>query len=137
MQKHLKRMACPLSGMAYAAAVLITVHQLVYHLGRILKLLNGYIKLQPGMLMQVTQALEQFKAVPILPPLLPGLLIGSVVGFLLKGRITTKRRKILLIVLAVLLFLPLTAAALWFTTINGIRLGALLQSLLPVLPALL
>lgn len=133
MQKRLKQMACPLSGMAYSAAVLITVHQLIYHLGRVLKLLNGYIKLQPGMLSQVTQALEQFKVVPILPPVLPGLLIGAVVGFLLKGRLTTKGRKVLIVVLAVLLFLPLVAAALWFTQINSIRLGALLGNLLPML----
>ena len=126
-----KRWKYPLCGMLYTAAVLGAVHQLIYHLGKILTLFGGQLGLQPGMLSQVTQALEQFTAVPILPPVLPGLLLGAGVGFLLKDRLTTKGRKILLAVTAVLLFVPLAATALWFTQVNGIRLGVLLGRLLP------
>lgn len=131
------KLKSPAIGAAYSLLILLFAWLLLFCLSDLVRLFLSPAQLRTELMGQVLLALEQLKYVPILPPILPALVLGLGIGWLLKGRITTKRRKILLIVLAVLLFLPLTAAALWFTTINGIRLGALLQSLLPVLPALL
>ena len=131
------KLRSPAIGAAYSLLILLFAWMLLFCLSDLVRLFLSPSQLHTELVGQVLLALGQLKQVPILPPILPSLLLGLGIGWLLKGRITTKRRKILLIVLAVLLFLPLTAAALWFTTINGIRLGALLQSLLPVLPALL
>ena len=131
------KLKSPAIGAGYSLLILLFAWLLLFCLSDLVRLFLSPFQLRTELVGQVLLALGQLKQVPILPPILPALLLGLAIGRLLKGRITTKRRKILLIVLAVLLFLPLTAAALWFTTINGIRLGALLQSLLPVLPALL
>jgi len=131
------KLKSPAIGAAYSLLILLFAWLSLFCLSNLVRLFLSPSQLRTQLFGQVLLALEQLKYVPILPPILPALVLGLGIGWLLKGHITTKRRKILLIVLAVLLFLPLTAAALWFTTINGIRLGALLQSLLPVLPALL
>ncbi len=85
------------------------------------------------------QILSQLKSAVIASPWLPFLLTGAVLGLLIAWITDRKPVKHIVIdlTLGLLLLLLLTLPALWFTSINAISVGSLIQSILPILAHLL
>ena len=86
---------------------------------------------------QVSEAMVQLKTAVIHLPW--AVLLGAGVGWgcLRRAVMDSPGGRRLLTVLGVLLLLPGAVGVLWLTKINGIRLGALLESFLPMLKGVL
>ena len=85
------------------------------------------------------QILAQLKSAVIVSLWLPFLLAGAVLGLLIAWITGHKPVKHIVIdlTLGLLLLLLLTLLVLWFTSINAISVGSLIESILPTLAHLL
>lgn len=96
-------------------------------------LAGGLLGLDPSMLTYAALVLSQLRRAALKPAWFPVLLLGMLTGAVLL-RI---RSKWLAGCLWFLLLLALTALSLWMTEVNGIRFGAALSTLFPLLNQLL
>lgn len=138
MQKICQRTMPLLWGVTHAALTLLLSRWLIRGLAALFGWIGGLAGLDAEALSYGMQILAQFHTAEIVSPWLPALLIGAAVSTL-TTLLPRPRRKhpVLRICLLIVLLLPLTLFALWFTQINDVRLGALLSVLLPMLPHLL
>ena len=139
MKKYLRYMRGVFIGVACAALPVALSRILIRNLSGIFGWIGSIASLDEEMLAYGVQILSQLKSAVIVSPWLPFLLAGAVLGLLvawLTGRKPVKHIVINLL-LGLLLLLLLTLLALWFTSINAISVGSLIQSILPTLANLL
>lgn len=137
MQKKLRFILPTFAGILCAAASILAASEMLRGLGAIVSRVGPLFDLSSGTLSYAVQILSQLTSADMISPWLYMLPIGAVCGFLFALVFRRKKRIAIGIILWILLLILLTPAALWLTEVNGIRVGALLSSLLPLLPALL
>jgi len=138
MKKLLKHALPPLIGAGYAALAVGLSRLAVHRLSDVFSCIAPLIGLPEDALSYGIQILSQLKSAVILSPWLPCLAIGALVGALLARPVSRRKAmRIVTAVLALLLLLPFALTVLYFTSVNGIRVGALVQTLLPIIPHLL
>jgi len=96
-------------------------------------LAGGLLGLEPSMLTYAEQVLSQLRRAVLEPAWVPVLISGMLIGAVL----SRVRLKWLTGCLWFLLLLALTFLSLWMVEVNGIRFGAALSTLLPLLKQLL
>ena len=125
---------------AACAAVLVALSRiLIRSLAVIFGWIGSIASLGEETVSYGVQILSQLKTAVIDSPWLPFLLAGAALGLLIAWITGRKpvRHIVIVVVLGVLLLLPLTLLAVWFTAINDISLSALILSILPTLGHLL
>ena len=135
MKKYLRYMGGLFMGAAVAALPVALSRILIRNLSGIFGWIGSIASLDEETLAYGMQILSQLKSAAIDSPWLPFLLAGAALGLLTAWLISRKPVKHIVInlTLGLLLLLLLTLAALWFTTINAINVGVLIQSILPTL----
>lgn len=125
-------------GLLYAAVVIWLSRWLITGLGNFVGWIGDSVGLEQELQTHIALALSQLKDAQLLSPWLIGLLIGVSTGALLRLLISNRTVRIgICIAAGLLMLIPLTMAAVWFTQINGIYMGRFLQNLLPLISALL
>ena len=139
MKKYLRYMWGSFIGIACAALPVILSRILIRNLAGVFGGIGSIASLDEETLAYGVQILAQLKSAVIVSPWLPFLLAGAVLGLLMAWITGRKPVKHIVIdlVLGLLLILLLTLLALWFTSINAIGVGVLIQSILPTLMNLL
>lgn len=127
-------------GAVWAAAAVSLSRLLIRSLGPLFRGVGALAGMDAETVSYGAQVAGQLKTAQIGSPWLPALLIGAALGLIIscvprKAKLHAAA-KILLGLLLVLLMLLCTAACLYCTEINSIRLSALLSALLPALPHL-
>lgn len=139
MKKYQRYMWDLFIGAACAALPVALSRLLIRNLAGSFGWIGSIASLDEETLSYGVQILAQLKSAVIVSPWLPFLLAGAVLGLLtawLTGRKPVKHIVIDL-TLGLLLLLLLTLLALWFTSINAISVGSLIESILPTLAHLL
>lgn len=116
------------SGCVYAALTILISRWLLFNLDILWTWLCPLFHLSNSLTEHITLVLQQFHSASIGSPWLPMLLIGAFISFLASCK--KKRQGLFFTVLYIVLWVPFLVLTLWFTTINDIRLGALLLSAL-------
>lgn len=139
MKKYLRYMGGLFMGAAVAALPVVLSRILIRNLSGIFGWIGSIASLDEKMLACGVQILSQLKSAVIVSPWLPFLLAGEALGLLIAWITGRKPVKHIVIdlMLGLLLLLPLPLLALWFTSINAISVGSLIQSILPTLAHLL
>ena len=139
MKKYLRYMRGLFLGAACAALPVALSRILIRNLSGLFGWIGSIASLDEEMLAYGVQILSQLKSAVIVSPWLPFLMAGAVLGLLMAWIAGRKQVKHIIINLTVgsLLLLLLTLLALWFTSINAISVGSLIQSILPTLAYLL
>ena len=138
MKKYFRPILSILPGALYAALIALLSQLLIRFLAELFGLFSGTTGLNADTLDYITQILRQFRSASLVSPWLPFLLTGAILGAPIVCLIHRRRGRIIAAaVLSVILLLPLTLLALWFTEVNGIKTCALVRTLLPLLPSLL
>ncbi|MBE5811877.1 MAG: hypothetical protein E7318_13270 [Clostridiales bacterium] len=139
MKKYLKYLRGSFIGAACAALPVALSRVLIRNLAGIFGWIGSIASLDGETLSYGVQILAQLKSAVIGSPWLPFLLAGAVLGLLMAWITGRKPVKHIVIglVLGLLLILLLTLLALWFTSINAISVGSLIESILPALAHLL
>lgn len=128
MKKYICRAAW---GAIYGVLALASSVLLVRHLGDLAAWAGGMVAAKEEVAHAV-QVLRQLETAVLRAPWLWGVPVCAAVSL-----IFGMSRKGVRVLCGVLFFLPAVLLCLWFTEINGIRLGALLERILPALPTLL
>ena len=139
MKKYQSYMWDLFIGAACAALPVALSRILIRNLAGIFGWIGSIASLDEETLSYGVQILAQLKSAVIVSPWLPFLLVGAVLGLLtawLTGR-KPVRHIVIDLTLGLLLLLLLTLLALWFTSINAISVGSLIESILPTLAHLL
>ena len=139
MKKYQRYMWDLFIGAACAALPVALSRILIRNLAGIFGWIGSIASLDEETLSYGVQILAQLKSAVIVSPWLPFLLAGAVLGLLtawLTGR-KPVRHIVIDLTLGFLLLLLLTLLALWFTFINAISVGSLIESILPTLAHLL
>ncbi|MBQ2957450.1 MAG: hypothetical protein IJE08_13430 [Clostridia bacterium] len=139
MKRILRILLPALCGAAYAALAVLLSRLLITHLSGLFSLIAGPAGLSADAAAYVSQILGQFRSAALVSPWLPALLIGAVIGMAAAWLIRLRHAKHITIdiTLWILLLIPLSLVALYFTQVNGIMTGNLLKTFLPMLPELL
>ena len=139
MKKYMKCLRGAFIGAACAALPVVFSRILIRNLAGIFGWVGAIASLDEGTISYGTQILSQLKSAVLDSPWLSFLLAGAVLGGLIAWIIDRKPLKHIIIDLGLglLLLLVLTLAAVWFTSINAIGVGLLLQNILPILAHLL
>lgn len=135
MKKYLKYPLGACIGAACAALPVVLSRLMIRNLVGIFRWIGSIAALDEEMLAYGGQILSQLKDAVIVSPWLPFLLTGAVLGGFVAWITDRKPVKHIVIdlTLGLLLILLLTLLALWFTSINAINVGSLIQSILPTL----
>ena len=136
MEKWLKYPLGALLGLACAALPVALSRLLIRNLAGIFGWIGSIASMDEEILAYGEQILSQLNSAVIVSPWLPFLLTGAVLG-LLVAWITGRKHVVIRLTLDLLQLLLLTLLALWFTSINAISVGSLLQTVLPMLAHLL
>ena len=139
MKKYLRYTGGFLIGAACGALPVALSRMLIRNLAGIFSWIGSIASLDEAMLSYGVQILSQLKTAVIVSPWLPFLLAGAVLGLLMAWITGRKQGKhvVIRLTLDLLQLLVLTLLALWFTSINAISVGSLIQSILPILANLL
>ena len=143
MKKFLKYLPGSALGAAYAALSVALSRWLLTHLAELFEVVGGWAALDSSTLSYGSKVLAQLKTAsidsPWIPFLLGGALLGTGFSALLMHLLKNHRATRITINLSfmILFLLPLALAALWFTPVNDIRIGALINTLLPLISHLL
>ena len=139
MKKYRRYMGGLFIGVACAALPVALSRILIRNLSGLFGWIGSIASLDEEMLFYGGQILSQLKSAVIVSPWLPFLMAGAVLGLLMAWIAGSKQVKHIIINLTVgsLLLLLLTLLALWFTSINAISVGSLIESILPTLAHLL
>lgn len=139
MKRYLKYPLGLFIGAACAALPVALSRLMIRNLAGIFHWMGSIASLDEETLAYGAQILSQLKSAVIASPWLPFLLAGAVLGLLMAWLTGRKPVKHIIIdlTLGLLLLLLLTLLALWFTSINAISVGALIESILPTLAYLL
>ena len=138
MKKYLKSARPILACMLCASAAMFAVNALLRNLSALFQQIGPLLGFHSRDISQIGSALAQLKDAhivsPWLPLLLSGAVLGGLFGWIFRAR---KHRTVIGVCLWILLLILMLPAALLLTEVNGVRIVALLKSLLPLLPALL
>lgn len=139
MKKAVKYSLSMLGGVAYAALAVLLSGWLIRNLSSLFAVVSGMTGSDEDTLIYISQILSQFRQAEVVPPWLWALLTGAAFGTLTAWLSSLRRvRRIAIDILLWLpLLIPLSLIVLWFTDVNGIRVGALVSRLFPLLPDLL
>lgn len=143
MKNFPKYLLAPSIGAAYAALSVAFSRWLLTHLAELFEVIGGWTGLDDSALAYGAQVLAQLKTAsidsPWIPFLLGGAFLGAGFGALLTHLLRNHRAAHITIDLffLILFLLPLALAALWFTSVNDICFGTLINTLLPLIPYLL
>ena len=139
MKKYMKYPLGMLIGAACAALPVALSRLLIRNLASIFGWIGAVASLDEETLSYGVQILSQLKSAVIDSPWLPFLMAGAVLGLLMAFIIGRKQGKhvVIRLTLDLLQLLLLTLLALWFTSINAISVGSLMESILPTLAHLL
>ena len=134
MEKWLKYPLGAMLGLACAALPVALSRLLIRNLAGIFGRIGSIASMDEETLAYGVQILSQLKSAVIVSPWLPFLLTGAVLGLLVAWITGRKQGKhvVVRLTLDLLQLLLLTLLALWFTSINAISVGALLQTVLPM-----
>lgn len=135
MKKYLKYPLGACIGAACAALPVALSRLVIRNLAGIFRWIGSIAALDEEMLSYGVQILSQLKDAVIVSPWLPFLLTGAVLGGFVAWMAGRKpvRHIVIDLTLGLLLILLLTLLALWFTSVNDIGVGSLIQSILPTL----
>ena len=124
-------------GLVWAAVPLLAGWLLLRYAGEVTEVMGKLFDLEEDVVSGIAGAVYQLKTAELLLPWWAAVSFGLGWGCLC--RVAGERRgwQVFLRVLGILLLLPLMIGYLWMTRINGIRLGALLESFLPMLAEVL
>lgn len=139
MKEYLRYLRGSFIGAACAALPVVFSRVLIRNLAGLFGWIGSIASLDEETLAYGVQILAQLKSAVIVSPWLLFLMAGAVLGMLIAWITGRKPVKHIVIDLALglLLLLLLTLLALWFTSINDINVGSLIQSILPALAHLL
>ena len=139
MKKYLRYMWGLFIGAVCAALPVVLSRLLIRNLAGIFAWIGAIAFLDEETLSYGVQILAQLKSAVIVTPWLPFLLAGAVLGLLIAWITGHKPVKHIIIhlTLGLLLLLLLMLHALWFTSINAISVGSLIESILPTLAHLI
>lgn len=135
MKKYLKCLLGAFIGAAGAALPVALSRLMIRNLAGIFRGIGVIASLDAETLSYGGQILAQLKDAAIVSPWLSFLLTGAVLGGAVAWIVGRKpvRHIVINLTLGLLLILLLTLLALWFTSINDIGVGSLIQSILPTL----
>ena len=124
-----------LPGAAAAVIAVVLSQQFLLHIGDIVRWVGGVAGLKKSDIVLYVSIFSQLQDAVLVSPWIPALMICCGANVLLAwlirgGRI---RRMIINIGVCILLLIPAVAAALWFTTVNGVMLGDMIRLLIPIL----
>lgn len=139
MKKYVKYLCGSLIGAACLALPVVLSRVLIRNLAVVFSRTGPILSLDQGTIFYGIQILSQLQSAVIVSPWLPFLLGGAVLGGVAAW--LTDRRPVrhvfVFVLLGLLLLLLLSLFALWFTSVNDISVGLLIQSILPTLSHLL
>lgn len=135
MKKYMKYPLGVRIGAACAALPVAFSRLMIRNLAGIFRWIGSIASLEEELISYGVQILSQLKDTVIVSPWLSFLLTGAVLGGLVAWMAGRKpvRHIVIDLTLGLLLILLLTLLALWFTSINAISVGSLIQSILPTL----
>lgn len=135
MKKYMKYPLGAFIGAACAALPVAFSRLMIRNLAGIFRWIGSLASLDEETLSYGVQILSQLKAAVIVSPWLPFLLTGAVLGGAIAWMTGRKpvRHIVIDLTLGLLLLLLLSLLALWFTSVNDISVGSLIQSILPTL----
>lgn len=135
MKKYMKYPLGAFIGAACAALPVAFSRLMIRNLAGIFRWIGSLASLDEETLSYGVQILSQLKAAVIDSPWLPFLLTGAVLGGAIAWMTGRKpvRHIVIDLTLGLLLLLLLSLLALWFTSVNDISVGSLIQSILPTL----
>lgn len=132
MKKTVRTLITFLPGALGGVLAVLLSRLLLRNLDAAVLLAGKIIGLNQQNLTAAVQILAQLNTAELSSNWLPAAAFASVCGFCLL-RI---RPKVISVLLWLLLLVLTLAAALWFTQVNGVQVGALLKVLLPLIPHL-
>lgn len=136
MKKARLFLLCMAMCLLYAALTLLFAQSLIHSTDSLFALIAPLLGLPERDLAYVLQILSQLRTASVALPWAAALMTGALCGIPCTMLARRKKRLVLLIP-AILLFIPLTLAALLFTAVNDIRVISLLITLLPLAGSLL
>lgn len=139
MKKLMKYGLPAVAGALYAALAVLLSQLVPGLLAPLLEKIGPLAGLDDKTAAYAVQVLAPLKSADLLSPWLPFLTGGAVLGAL-TGLLFRRPARWIIVVLLIcllLLLIPLALLALWFTFVNGILVGNLIGTLLPLLPHLL
>ena len=128
-----KLLAALLSGAGLAAVVILLSQLVLRHLGDIVGWIGGIAGMKASDLELFTQIFAQLRDAAIVSPWIPALLIGCALNAAVAYIIHSGKFRHVVININFVLLIPAVAAALWFTSVNGIMLGDMIRQLIPIL----
>ena len=137
MRKIRKWVKSIVQGLLWAAIPTVAAWLLLQYSGQLTLWIGTYFEMDLQTIDQVAEAMDQLKTAAITLPWVAILCAALCWGCLWRAAIQSKAGRAVLTVLGILLLLPATVGVLWLTKINGIQLGALLESVLPMLKEVL
>lgn len=134
MKKERKWLISLGMGLLWMGLTVLLSRVLIRQLGGLVGAVSGWLSLDAEVANRVARILSQLKRAALGVPWIVVGCFWAVIGCLYRA---LYKKKAVWFILMILLLLPMMAAVLWFTEINGIQLGAFLKTLLPLLPGLL
>ena len=124
-----------LPGAAAAVIAVVLSQQFLLHIADIVRWVGGVAGLKESDIALYVSIFSQLHDAVLVSPWLPALLIGCGINALAAFIITRgrMRRFVIDIGICILLLILAVAAALWFTTVNGVMLGDMIRLLIPIL----
>lgn len=134
MSKGAKNGVFAAAGLVYALVAMLLATVLIRNFGGIFGQLGAALGLESALTEQLTAVFDQLKQADVQMPWLVGILLGAAGGVGLEWILPGKVSKI---VTAVLLFLPMTLAFVWFAQVNGVQVGGFFQLALSLIQGLM
>ena len=118
-------------GAAFGAAAVVLAEWILRNLDQIVRWAGEIVKMENAQISMMAAVLGQLRGAELTLPWTEAILIGCAVNVLIALLIA--RGKVRKVVIDVLLMIPAVAAVLWFTKVNGIMLGDVIEQLIPLL----
>lgn len=127
-----------LSGALYAGLLIFLSRWLLRSFSAIAGYICAALELEEALAQQIYLAFDQLRAAQIQSPWFIALILGALTGILLHKLIRNRTARIVIcIIFGILLLIPLTLTVAYYTKVNSILVGKLVQCLIPLLSALL
>ena len=126
-----KVLASVVPGAAFGAAAVALAEWILRNLDQIVQWVGEIVQLEETQIVILSAVLGQLRGAELTLPWTEAILIGCAVNVLIALLIASG--KIRKVVINVILMIPAVAAVLWFTKVNGIMLGDVIEKLIPLL----
>ena len=118
-------------GAAFGAAAVALAEWILRNLDKIVQWVGEIIEMEAAEMAMISTILGTLRGAELTLPWKEAIIIGVIVNVLIALLIASG--KIRKFVINVLLMIPAVAAVLWFTKVNGIMLGDVIEQLIPLL----